>query len=213
MGVIGEPKERRFYLLSKIHKDPQTWTIPFIMLAGRPIVLDCESETYHMAEILEFYLNPISIKHPAYVKDTYKFIKIVEKLEILFFSKDVESLYINIPIEAGIKWVKKAFEKFPDPCRPDLELLELLQINLARNYFVFNDKFYLQIKGTAMGKRFAPSYANIFMANWEKEALSKCKIQPICYLRYLDHIWGIWKGSSEEFDVFFATLNSHDTSN
>lgn len=28
----------------------------------------------------------------------------------------------------------------------------------------FNKEFFLQIKGTAMGKKFAPAYANIFMA-------------------------------------------------
>lgn len=27
----------------------------------------------------------------------------------------------------------------------------------------FNEKFYLQIKGTAMGKWFAPAYANIYL--------------------------------------------------
>lgn len=41
---------------------------------------------------------------------------------------------------------------------------------------MFNGKNYLQIKGTAMGKKFAPAYANIFMANWEKEVLcQKCQ--------------------------------------
>lgn len=216
LGGIGEPRERRFYLLPKIHKDPQTWTIPYKVPPGRPIVSDINSETYRTAEFLEFYLNPISNKHPAYVKDTYDFIKTIKKLklhkDIIFFSMDVESLYTNIPIEGGIETVKKAFEIYPDPCRPDLELLELLRINLERNDFVFDDKFYLQIKGTAMGKRFAPSYANIFMANWEREALSKCKIKPISYLRYLDDIWGIWGGSLEEFEEFFRILNSHDPS-
>ena len=36
--------------------------------------------------------------------------------------------------------------------RPDKEILKLLEINLTRNDFQFDDKFYLQTKGTAMGK-------------------------------------------------------------
>lgn len=32
----------------------------------------------------------------------------------------------------------------------------------------------MQIKGTAMGKKFAPAYDNIFMAEWETSALEKC---------------------------------------
>lgn len=211
-----QPRERRFYVLPKIHKDPQKWTVPFEIPPGRPIVSDCGSETYFTAEYLDVYLNPLSTKHPAYVKDTYHFVEIVKSLRIpsnsYFFSMDVNSLYTNIDIQAGLNAVKKMFEKYPDPKRPDEELLQLLEINLTRNDFVFDGKFYLQIKGTAMGKRFAPAYANIFMANWEEEVFVKCQKKPIHYLRYLDDIWGIWEGSKEEFEMFLSVLNTHDPS-
>lgn len=216
--LIGnsQPRERRFYILPKIHKEPQKWTIPFEIPPGRPIVSDCGSETYHTAEFLDYYLNPLSTKHPAYVRDTYHFIEFVKNLTIrgdfYFFSMDVDNLYTNIPIPAGIECVRNIFRTYPDPKRPDDELLKLLELNLTRNDFMFNDKFYLQIKGTAMGKKFAPAYANIFMANWEKEALAKCQQQPACYLRYLDDVWGIWTGTEEQFEQFVAILNSHDPS-
>lgn len=216
--LIGDsqPRERRFYVLPKIHKDPQKWTIPFEVPPGRPIVSDCGSETYYTAEYLDYYLNPLSVKHPAYVKDTQHFIEIVKSLRIppdsYFFSMDVDSLYTNIPIQAGIACVRRALEKYPDPKRPDGELLQLLDLNLTRNDFMFDDKYYLQIKGTAMGKKFAPAYANIFMASWEEEALAKCTKKPAQYLRYLDDIWGIWTGSEIEFREFVEILNSHDPS-
>lgn len=212
-----QPRERRFYILPKIHKEPQKWTIPFELPPGRPIVSDCGSETYFTAEYLDYFLNPLSVKHPAYVRDTYHFMEIIKELQIpsdffFFFSMDVDNLYTNIPIAAGIACVKKIFEKYPDPKRPDEELLELLDINLTRNDFVFNEQFYLQVKGTAMGKKFAPAYANIFMANWEAEVFSKLRKKPACYLRYLDDIWGIWEGSEREFEDFVGILNSHDSS-
>lgn len=216
--LIGsdQPRERRFYILPKIHKEPQKWTVPFEIPPGRPIVSDCGSETYHTAEFVDYYLNPLSTKHPAYVRDTYNFIEIVHGLriseEFYFFSMDVDNLYTNIPIQAGIECVRNIFQANPDPKRPDEELLKLLEINLTRNDFMFDNKFYLQIKGTAMGKKFAPAYANIFMANWEKEALAKCQQKPVCYLRYLDDVWGIWTGSEKEFEEFVAILNSHDPS-
>uniref|UniRef100_A0A8C9ZVX9 Uncharacterized protein n=1 Tax=Sander lucioperca TaxID=283035 RepID=A0A8C9ZVX9_SANLU len=46
----NEPRMRRFYLLPKIHKKER-----------RPIVSDCESETYRTAEYIDYYLNPLSI--------------------------------------------------------------------------------------------------------------------------------------------------------
>lgn len=212
----GQPRERRFYILPKIHKDPDKWTVPFQVPPGRPIVSDCNSETYFTAEYLDFYLNPLSLRHPAYIKDTYHFLDIIRNLtlpsEFYFFSMDVDALYTNIPIQEGIACVSRIFAKYPDPARPDEELLKLLEINLTRNDFVFDGQFYLQIKGTAMGKKFAPAYANIFMASWEGEALAKCEKQPAYYFRYLDDIWGIWTGSEAEFDQFVKTLNSHNQS-
>lgn len=216
--LIGDsqPRERRFYILPKIHKDPDKWTVPFQIPPGRPIVSDCNSETYFTAEYIDFYLNPLSVKHPAYIKDTYHFLDLVHNLRLpsdfYFFSMDVDALYTNIPILEGIACVRRIFEKYPDPGRPDEELLKLLEINLTRNDFVFDGEFYLQIKGTAMGKRFAPAYANIFMANWEEEVLAKCEKSPAYYVRYLDDIWGIWMGSEAEFDKFMDTLNSHNPS-
>jgi len=150
------------------------------------------------------------------VKDTYHFIEIVKNLVIpanaLFFSLDVDSLYTNIPIEAGLETVKKVFLEYPKEDRPDEEVLKLLKINLTRNDFVFNEEFYLQVKGTAMGKRFAPAYANIFMANWEEGALAKCPKKPLHYVRYLDDIWGVWGDSLEDFNQFMQILNTHDPS-
>lgn len=213
---VGQPRERRFYILPKVHKPPEKWTIPFQVPPGRPIVSDCGSETYATAEYIEHFLNPLSTLHPSYVKDTYHFIEIVKGLKVppnsFFFSLDVDSLYTNIDIKAGLETVKKAFLKYPKVDRPDEEVLELLEINLTRNDFVFNEEFYLQIRGTAMGKRFAPSYANIFMAYWEEEVLAKCPKKPLHYLRYLDDIWGIWVYSLEDFNQFIGILNAHDPS-
>jgi hypothetical protein len=196
-----EPRERRFYLLPKIHKDPNTWkaAIP----PGRPIVSDCSSDTYRLAELVDYFLTPLSFKHPAYVQDTYDFIQKIGKIKInpnaLLISMDVEALYTNIDNKDGIQAVANTFLKFPDPSRPDKEILELLEIQLSQNDFRFNNEWYLQQWGTSMGKKFAPGYANIFMAEFEDKALQKCTKKPAAYLRYLDDIFIIWEHSEEDF--------------
>lgn len=211
-----EPRARRFYLLPKIHKPEVKWTIPSQVPPGRPIVSDCGSETYHTARFIEYYLNPLSIKHNSYIKDTYHFCNIIRELVIpptaFLFSMDVSNLYTNIETPAGILAVKNIFQKYPDSKRPEKEILQLLHINLTRNDFEFNGQFYLQVKGTAMGKVFAPSYANIYMSQWESSALASCPKQPLHYYRYLDDIWGIWDHSEEEFHQFLDKLNSYCTS-
>ncbi len=71
----GTPRPRRFYLLPKIHKDPGSWSKAFKIPPGRPIVSDCDSESYYTAEFIEYFLGPISQKHGSYLKDTYDFIQ------------------------------------------------------------------------------------------------------------------------------------------
>lgn len=210
------PRERRFYILPKIHKEPEKWIPPFEVPPGRPIVSDCNSETYRTAEYIDYYLNPLSNKHKSYVKDTYHFIDLIKQIKLpqtfFFFTMDIDNLYTNIDTTAGLLAIKNIFIKYPDLKRPDEELLKLLEINLKRNDFIFDSKYYLQIKGTAMGKKFSPAYANIFMAKWEEEALDKCSKKPLQYLRYLDDIWGIWQHSKKDFIEFVDILNKHDVS-
>ena len=211
-----DPRPRRFYLLPKIHKDPAKWSKPFEIPPGRPIVSDCNSDTYQTAEFIEYYLNPISVKHPSYIKDMYDFLEKIKKLHLptncILFTIDIDSLYTNIETKSGIETIKKYLNKFPDPKRPDSHLIKLLEINLTRNDFEFDNEYYLQISGTAMGKRFAPSYANIFMADWEESALAKAPLKPLHYYRFLDDIWGTWTHSRADFDHFIEFLDNHHPS-
>ncbi|KAJ4920830.1 hypothetical protein JOQ06_003401, partial [Pogonophryne albipinna] len=125
---------------------------------------------------------------------------------------DVESLYTNIDTAKGLEAVKNILTQHPDPSRSDQDILKLLHLSLTKNDFAFDDKTYLQIKGTAMGKKFAPAYANIYMANWEQTVLPTCPKSPECYFRFLDDIWGIWTHTMEDFKTFTDLLNSHHPS-
>lgn len=146
------------------------------------------------------------------MRDTADFVARVKALKLVdscfLFSMDVESLYTNIDTQMGMAAVQAAFDR----SRPEEHLLQLLQLNLTRNDFQFDRKTFLQIKGTAMGKRFSPAYANIYMAEWERTALEKCQKLPLVYLRYLDDIWGVWTHTREDFQEFVGVLNSHHQS-
>ena len=209
------PRERKFYLLPKIHKECAKWSNNGTMPPGRPIVSDCDSDTYRLSTYIDYFLNPISTRHPSYIKDTSDFLSKLSNIAVhpssLLITLDVESLYTNINNTSGIEAVHRAFQANPDSKRPDNEIIELLMNSLKNNDFIFNNQWYLQTGGTAMGKKFAPSYANIFMAKWESEALQKCQKHPQTYFRYLDDIFMVWPHSKEEFEQFFEILNSHDT--
>ena len=49
-------------------------------------------------------------------------------------------------------------------------MLELLGLSSKSNYFLSNNETFLQISGTAMGMKFAASYTNLTMSQWENTA-------------------------------------------
>ena len=60
-----------------------------------------------------------------------------------------------------------------------------------------------------MGTICAPAYANIFMAQFEKQHIySYIKNLSILYLRYIDDIFMIWTGTKQELLIFLEKLNS-----
>ena len=63
-----------------------------------------------------------------------------------------------------------------------------------------------------MGKKFAPNYANLFLAEWEEKALEKCVLKPSVYWRFLDDIFMIWGHSKEDFYKFVKIVYTHHPS-
>ena len=76
-------------------------------------------------------------------------------------------------------------------------LIELAELVLKNNIFEFSDKTYKQIRGTAIGKKFAPPYAILFMAALKEKILNKVKKKPNVWWRFIDDIFFIW-GHGEE---------------
>ena len=87
---------------------------------------------------------------------------------------------------------------------------------MESNIFKFDNEFWIQLIGTSMGTRVAPTYANLFMGKLEKLLFEKCpgnlKKFIHTWKRFIDDIFVIWTGTHEEFLEFFNFLNSfHST--
>ena len=55
---------------------------------------------------------------------------------------------------------------------------------LKNNAFEFNEEFYIQKQGTAMGTKMEPAYANLFMGTLE----TKLTNEKMEWKRYIDDI-------------------------
>ena len=126
---------------------------------------------------------------------------------------DVTSLYTNIPNQDGIKAIKDILNiERPSNVNPKNEtLVELLKMVLSKNNFQFNGNNYLQIGGTAMGTKVAPSYANLFMRKLEEQLLKSFPLKPTVWYRYIDDIFFIWEHGEDNFKNWFKHLNSSET--
>ena len=59
-----------------------------------------------------------------------------------------------------------------------------------------------------MGTKMAPSYANIFMGQFEKKMLASFPHKPLVYFRYIDDIFMIWTEGEDTLNQFFNHCNS-----
>jgi hypothetical protein len=209
LSPAKEPRQRLFYLLPKIHKDRKKW--PSVnMPPGRPIVSDVGSEAYEVSGYIDSFLQPLAQNHFAYLRNSYQFVNELKNLQIpksaILVTADIESLYTNIDTTFGLSRVRDVFARNPDVSRCDEIILKLLEICLTKNDFEFNGQTFLQIQGTAMGKRFAPSYANIALFEFDR-LVTNYRIPVLNYRRFIDDIFFLWLESRAELETFKVYLN------
>ena len=204
---IPNPRTSQLYLLPKIHKRK-------IPIPGRPIVSANNSPTERISELADFFLKPLVQSTRSYIRDTTDFINKVELLnplpqESYLCTIDVTSLYTNIPNEEGIQACSNILTKHRTDGNPpsNSNIIRMLEHVLYMNNFDFNSRHYLQVGGTAMGTRVAPSFANIFMAEFENKWVYTYHTQPLVWFRYIDDIFMVWNKDRNSLDDFLTHLN------
>ncbi len=64
-------------------------------------------------------------------------------------------------------------------------ILKLARLVLDTNYFVYNNKYYRQIKSGAMSSPFTMTLANVYMLEWEQPLIESQFEQGELYGRYV----------------------------
>ena len=166
---VENPKFVRFYLLPKIHK--RMYDIP-----GRPVISNCGIYTENISTFLYHQLKSIAMQVKSYIKDTNDFLKKLRDLpdlpqDSIICTIDVVGLYLSIPKEEGLRFLRNILEKRSNKNVSTDTLIELAELVLQNNYFEFNERYLEQIRDTAIGTKFAPPYAIIYMAALEEDFL------------------------------------------
>ena len=195
----------RFYILPKIHKPGNP---------GRPIVSGNGSPTERISLFVDSFLKPLVPRISSYIHDTPDFLRKLEQIKhqvpstAIIGTFDVTSLYTNIPQEEGIKACTSALSRSGHTTPPIRDLESLMKLVLTKNNFSFMDKHYLQVHGTAMGTRMAPSFACIFMSELEERMLASAPCRPWIWWRYIDDVFFIWTSDENSLGSFTNHINS-----
>jgi len=217
-----EPIIPHWYILPKTHKkkDPDTGLWP-----GRPVLSGCNAPTRPVDRLLTTYLTPLLDLLPERLQDTTAFLKKIATLPrfpsgSIIFSFDIVSLYPSIPQEEA-SWIvanfyERNFAYVKERLRTDFNIIapppylikegidHVLQGTLLR----FNNHFYNQGKGTAIGASVSVAIAEIFVhASIEKRRQNLDK-QPAVFYRYIDDIFGIFTGTEAELLEYHQELNN-----
>ena len=200
---VSNPKTPKFYISLKIHKPNSP---------ERPVINSIEYHTSEISRFVDHRLQPVIKQVPSYKKDTNHFSNRVNNFSVpidsILVTMNVRSLYTNIPNNEGIAATKKRYDSYSHKTLPTKIITTFLALILTLNNFVFNSKFYLQIKGCAMGTICAPAYANIFMAEFEQKYIYPLtKDKSILFLRYVDEIFMAWTKSEKQPKDFMSEMN------
>ena len=200
----NSPKPGRFYTIPKIHKQGHP---------GRPIVSSNSHPTERISQFVDHHLQPLVTKLPSHIKDTTHFLNKLNSVGqlpngVLLVTLDVASLYTNIPHNDGIQACSDFLDKRVNPTIKTTRLCDLIRMILTNNTFTFNGQHYRQINGTAMGTKLAPSYANLFMGNFEQKALAAATHSSLIWWRYIDDIFLLWTHGEEKLNDFITYLNN-----
>ena len=117
-------------------------------------------------------------------------------------------MFPNIDNELGLGAVSRALDT-REQLLPSTDcILEAVEICLKSNHSVFNEKFYLQVHGTAMGPKNACSYADIAMGEIDHKAKHCGPIKPSQWWRYRDDIFDLWQQGPSALNSFTEYINS-----
>ncbi|CAF1366556.1 unnamed protein product, partial [Rotaria sordida] len=169
----------------------------------RPIVSSIKAAATAVSHFLDLLLRPMFnrvTKETTFINGI-DFVRQMESYRdsgrllptTLFVTFDVSNLYTMIPRDGAIFALQKFLYKYAENRRVHGMTIDtitrLARLVLDTNCFVYEKKYYQQIRGGAMGSPFTMTLANIYMWEWEYPLIEHQKMHNELYGRYIDDVF------------------------
>ncbi|CAF4324613.1 unnamed protein product, partial [Adineta steineri] len=188
----NEVKLAHLYYLPKAHK-PGT---PL-----RPIISGLKHPTIKISRFLDKMLRPLFDRLACdttitsgseLIKKLYSWSKNNLRQDTLLCTLDVIDLYTVIPQTDGILAIRRMLDylnvKQVDGLKTET-IIRLGRFVMQNNYFQYNNQFYHQVRGGAMGSPLTLTMANCYMYFFEQKIVKQIQNSGDLYVRYIDDIF------------------------
>jgi hypothetical protein len=201
----------QFYLLPKVHKTP---------MKTRPVVSCVGSFNEIASKWLDYKLAKVVHLCPSYTKDSYQILAEIKALGTLprnarIFTADAVSMYTNIDASHSITTIGKWLDLHRTEINAQVMdfnfdlVIQLLTLVMNNNIFQFDDCWFHQRNGTAMGTSVACVYATIYYSYHEETTLLPRYDSSLCfYRRFIDDVLAIWIPPTEHPDVAWSAFQA-----
>ncbi|CAF1042629.1 unnamed protein product [Didymodactylos carnosus] len=163
----------------------------------RPIVASMHGPTTALSKFLNDLLAPIFLKvarQTTFVNGIYVVRQLAKYVAdghltatTKFITADVTDLYTMIPRQGALVALARFCAKHSrwgkigtltiDP------IMKMARLILDTNCFAYNEKYYRQVRGGAMGSAFTQVLANIYMLEWEQDLIQYQSTKSEIYRR------------------------------
>ena len=156
---------------------------------------NCDTPTENHSKILDHLLKPVMQEGESYIKDTCDFLNKIKNINAILenailVTAGVDGLYTSKTHQAGLEALSEVLDEKKTHKVPMGKLVKMAEFVLKNNCFQFSDKVYQKISGTAIGTKFALSYACIFMN----------QVESFCKLKSFNLLYGL--GTLTKFSSF-----------
>lgn len=207
-SFVNNPTAPTMKGVPKIHKP----NVPI-----RPLVNFRSAPTYNVSKILSNMLSAdLNLDYRYAVRNSIDFVKKASGVELRNNTKlasfDICNLYTNVPIGEVISIIKdKLLHRKLENAYVN-QMVKLLKTILKQNYFRFNNRYYVQNDGLAMGSPLSAILSEVFLQHHEDAMLDKLKKDHdiVFYTRYVDDILVMFnQKSDQDLEAMLELLNSH----
>ncbi|XP_045463801.1 uncharacterized protein LOC123673359 [Harmonia axyridis] len=180
----------------------------------RPIVSSINSPTSNISMFMtEVLTQTYDRENEYFIKDTFEFATFVNNFRLeedyVLISLDVVNLFGNLCEEVVVDVLNQRWGSISRNCDIPKDLFfEVIRFILRNNYFSFDNQYYIQIFGCAMGSKISPILAQYVMDHALDMCVPKLRHKIAFIKKFVDDL--IVALHKQDVEIILEQFNSYN---